>query len=170
MNDDRAFRPETLVVEKMSNTSFDVDTIEVAEIIKSKVDEFTAEGQGRKYRVRITDINGNKYTVKVTSVNVRTITFDTAVSADFTSVDKGFDWPMLALKGRLPVRVTGAVTKGQVVVVDSNGKGKGVNFSSYPSNPHLVVGMAINNSYTIEVPNPSNPTQTIIEYWVEVKV
>lgn len=170
MNDDRAFRPETLVVEKMSNTSFDVDTIEVAEIIKSKVDEFTAEGQGRKYRVRITDINGNKYTVKVTDVNVRTITFDTAVSADFTSVDKGFDWPMLALKGRLPVRVTGAVTKGQVVVVDSNGKGKGVNFSNYPSNPHLVVGMAINNSYTIEVPNPSNPTQTIIEYWVEVKV
>lgn len=170
MNDDRAFRAETLTVEKMSNTSFDVDTLETAELIKAKVDEFTAEGQGRKYRVRIVDVNNNKTIVTVTSVNVRTITFDTAVSADFTTVDKGFDWPMLALKGRLPVRLTGAVTKGQVIVVDSNGKGKGVNFSNYPSNSHLVVGIAINNSYTLQVPNPSNPAELITEYWVEVKV
>lgn len=170
MNDDRAFRAETLTVEKMSNTSFDVDTLETAELIKAKVDEFTAEGQGRKYRVRIVDVNNNKTIVTVTGVNVRTITFDTAVSANFTTVDKGFDWPMLALKGRLPVRLTGAVTKGQVIVVDSNGKGKGVNFSNYPSNSHLVVGIAINNSYTLQVPNPSNPAQLITEYWVEVKV
>lgn len=170
MNDDRAYRQETLTVEKMSNTSFDVDTIEVAELIKSKVDEFVAEGQGRKYRVRIVDVNNNKTTVTVTNVNVRTITFDTAVTADFTTVEKGFDWPMLALKGRLPVRLSGTVTKGQVIVVDSDGKGKGVNFSSYPSNSHLVVGIAINNSYTMQVPNPSNPAQLITEHWVEVKV
>lgn len=170
MNDDRAYRPETLTVEKMSDTSLDVETIEIADIIRNKIEEYALEGQGRKYRLRITDVNDNKYTVNVVSINVRTIEFDTAITADFTEADKGFDWPMLALKGRLPVRLNGAVTKGQVIVVDSNGKGKGVNFSSYPSNPHLVVGIAINNSYTIDVPNPSNPTETITEYWVEVKV
>jgi len=171
MNNDLAFRLETLNCEKITNTSLDLETVEEATYIANKVKEFSDEGLGRKFKLKIEDVNGTTYTVNVTGVNVRTITFDTAVSADFNKVTKGFDWPMIALKGRLPVRINGTATKGQIIIVDSDGKGRAVDFADYPSNPLLVIGVAINNSYTVTEDVIIDDIQTTVTTtYVEVKV
>jgi hypothetical protein len=49
----------------------------------------------------------------------------------------------VALVGRVPCKVNGDVKKGQYIVVDSNGKGKGVDM---PQNTLLVVGVALSDS------------------------
>ena len=53
------------------------------------------------------------------------------------------DMPFIALKGRVPCKVNGTVKKGQYIVLDKDGKGKGVNI---PENPYTVVGVAISDS------------------------
>jgi hypothetical protein len=49
----------------------------------------------------------------------------------------------VALTGRVPCKVNGDVKKGQYIVIDKDGKGKGVDM---PFNPLLVVGVALSDS------------------------
>lgn len=51
--------------------------------------------------------------------------------------------PFIALKGRVPCKVNGEVKKGQYIVADKDGKGKGVDL---PTNTLLVVGVALSDS------------------------
>lgn len=51
--------------------------------------------------------------------------------------------PFIALKGRVPCKVSGDVKKGQYVVLDKDGKGRGTNV---PENPYIVVGVALSDS------------------------
>jgi hypothetical protein len=74
--------------------------------------------------------------------------------AGIVSVNPGFkmndseenyrdDMPFIALKGRVPCKVSGHVKKGQYVVVDKDGMGKGVDT---PTNPLIIVGVALSDS------------------------
>ena len=59
--------------------------------------------------------------------------------------------PFIALKGRIPVKVNGEVKKGQWVVADRDGKGKGVDYGTQGINNHDIIGIALGNAENGEV-------------------
>ena len=59
--------------------------------------------------------------------------------------------PFIALKGRIPVHVNGDVRKGQWVVADKDGKGKGVDYGTPGINSFDIIGIALSDSENGEV-------------------
>ena len=59
--------------------------------------------------------------------------------------------PFIALKGRIPVHVNGDVKKGQWVVADRDGKGKGVDYGTPGINTFDIIGIALSDSKDGEV-------------------
>ena len=59
--------------------------------------------------------------------------------------------PFVALKGRIPVKVNGDVKKGQWVVADRDGKGRGVDYGTPGINTFDIIGIALGNSENGEV-------------------
>ena len=59
--------------------------------------------------------------------------------------------PFVALKGRIPVHVNGDVKKGQWVIADRDGKGKGVDYGTPGINTFDIIGIALSDSKDGEV-------------------
>jgi len=56
----------------------------------------------------------------------------------------------IALKGKVPCKISSPVKKGQFIIADTNGMGRGVDFVS-PEYTFLVVGVALEDSTNSKV-------------------
>ena len=74
---------------------------------------------------------------------VGVVVYDTAFKLNENDVNMNNINPLVLLKGKCKCLVNGVVNKGQYVVLDSNGKGKGIDT---PTNTLSVVGIAIDTS------------------------
>ena len=62
------------------------------------------------------------------------------------------DWPFVALKGRVPVKINGSAKKGDYIVADKEGKGVAVAFSDIDRDNHQIIGVSLQDgSELIEV-------------------
>ena len=62
-------------------------------------------------------------------------------------------WPYIAMKGRIPVKITGSANKGDYIIIDTNSRGRGMAVSASDSiNPLHLIGIALESGKdTIEV-------------------
>jgi hypothetical protein len=62
------------------------------------------------------------------------------------------DWPFVALKGRVPVKITGQANKGDYILADADGKGIAVSSLETFEQQQRLIGIALETGReTVEV-------------------
>lgn len=57
----------------------------------------------------------------------------------------------VALKGRIPVKISGSATRGQFIVLDTSGVGKAVDTVDYSKMSYIGIALSSDNNGTVEV-------------------